>query len=51
MVGALYNRLNELQFELYVAKQIKDTQKQKQIERKIKKVEKELEEEIKKGDE
>lgn len=46
MVGALYYKLQELQFELYVARQIKDYYKQKRIEKEIKKIE----EELKKGE-
>ena len=45
MIGALFNQLQELQFELYVAKQIKDKDKQEEIEKKIKEIENEIEKE------
>lgn len=42
MKGALYYKLQELQFELYVAKQIKDIRKQRKIQKEIEKIEKEI---------
>ena len=42
MKGALYYQLQELQFELYVARQTKNTAKEKELEKKIKELEKEL---------
>ena len=51
MIGMMYERLRVLQFEHYVARQIKDTRRQKQIQRKINKLEKEIEEAMKKGEE
>ena len=47
MVSAMFERLRVLQFEHYVARQIKDTRRQKQIQRKINKLEKEIEEAVK----
>ena len=44
MIGAMYNKLSTLQFELYVARQIKDVKKQKSIEHKIKQLTKEIKE-------
>ena len=42
MLGAMFERLRELQFELYVAKQIKDKAKQKEIQDKITELEKQI---------
>ena len=41
-MGNIYYRLQELQFELYVAKQIKDKDRQEEIQKKIDELEKEI---------
>ena len=42
MLGAYFNQLQELQFELYVAKQIKDYSKTSRIKKKIKEIEEKI---------
>ena len=44
MKGAIYFQLQELQFELYVARQTKNTVKEKELEEKIKELEKQFKE-------
>jgi ferritin len=42
MIGAMYNKLQELQFELYVAKQIKDEDKYREIQKQIENLEQQI---------
>lgn len=42
MISAMYNKLQELQFELYVAKQIKDEDKYREIQKQIENLEQQI---------